>query len=58
MVRSPGFEPGPSARGADVLARLDYDRITCVVKNTFVVDINFVFLGKWETRKNFWRVLS
>ena len=34
MVRSPGFEPGSSARGADVLARLDYDRITGVVENT------------------------
>jgi hypothetical protein len=27
LVRSPGFEPGSSAWEADVLARLDYDRI-------------------------------
>jgi hypothetical protein len=27
VVRSPGFEPGSSAWEADVLARLDYDRI-------------------------------
>ena len=26
MVRPPGFEPGSSAREADVLAKLDYDR--------------------------------
>ena len=43
MVRPPGFEPGSSARGADVLARLDYDRITGIVENIFMVDINFVF---------------
>ena len=27
MVRSPGFEPGSSAWEADVLAKLDYDRL-------------------------------
>jgi hypothetical protein len=27
LVRSPGFEPGSSAWEADVLARLDYDRL-------------------------------
>ena len=27
MVRSPGFEPGSSAWEADVLTKLDYDRI-------------------------------
>jgi hypothetical protein len=26
-MRSPGFEPGSSAWEADVLARLDYDRL-------------------------------
>ena len=26
MVRSPGFEPGSSAREAEVLTKLDYDR--------------------------------
>ena len=42
MVRSPGFEPGSSAWEADVLARLDYDRlesdedeITCLNFNPF-----------------------
>ena len=28
-MRSPGFEPGSSAWEADVLARLDYDRLSC-----------------------------
>jgi hypothetical protein len=32
MVRSPGFEPGSSAWEADVLTKLDYDRI----KHTYI----------------------
>ena len=31
-VRSPGFEPGSSAWEADVLAKLDYDRVQNVGK--------------------------
>jgi hypothetical protein len=42
MVRSPGFEPGSSAWEADVLAKLDYDRVKHI--SQIKANLNFYLL--------------